>query len=872
MSPLLPTPLLERGDELRRLQSCIAALRGDAPRGRCVVVEGEAGIGKTSLLRALRADAGSDVQWLWGACEPLLAAPPLGALIELIDQLPPSLATAVRSGQATQAVLAGMLAMLRDRARPLVLVIDDVQWADGATLDLLRYLARRIEGTRALLVLLCRAENLGDGALRALLAGLPAAGTTRLALAPLTAAAVARLAADAGRSAQGLFEATRGNPFFVTELLVAPAGQLPRAVRDAVLAHASALPPAARDVLDLASLCPGGLEIDVLDAVLDETGAATDHCLRAGVLLRHAQLLVFRHELARQAIEGACAPQRAADLHHALFDALSLRGAAPERLVHHAEKAGLGAAVLRLAPQAAREAAALGAHRQAAALYGLALAHAGALTGAQRAVLLVRCADAHAALGRLQEAHALREQALALHRGVGDALAVGLDLCELSRLDWLVGAVAQGVAHARAALDALGRAQAPPRAFAQAYAALAQLHLIDEPHAALEWGRRALQESRACADLPTEISGLNAVGFVEVLHGDAPEGWQRLEHALALAREHDHVAIAARTYANLASLNIVHRRFDALRALCDEGLVCTEAHDLDRSTAVLRIRLATADVEQGRWAQARADLTRLRETFDLAPLQDEQSRHLLARLDLREGRDGAAAYWHTAFEGRLWLSVDPWYAPQAPSAVEAAWTLGEPTLALRLAQQHLPTALARGERWRIGQLLCWLRRLGAEPPSAQPARLPTPCQRELDGDLRAAAEAWRALGCPYDAAMVLLHGETADVIEALQAFDALGALPAGRMARRRLRAAGVADVARGPYRAARNDPDGLTPRERQVLDLLREGLSNSQIAARLHRSARTVEHHVTALLAKLGATTREAAVAAADTRPRAKTE
>lgn len=862
------TVLFERDAELGLLNQRIESLRAQPGVGHCVVVEGQAGLGKTSLLRALRRASGPDVEWLWGGCEPLLSAPPLGALFDLIDSLPPSLAAAVRSGQT---VLAEMLALLRDRARPLVMVIDDVQWADGATLDLLRYLARRIEGTRALLVLLCRAENVHDSPVRALLASLPASGVTRLALQPLSREAVTQLAGAAGRSVEGLFEATRGNPFFVSELLAAPPGQLPLAVRDAVLAHAAALPAPARDVLDLASLCPGGLELDVLDAVLDDVGRAVDHCLRAGLLLRDAQTLVFKHELARQAIEDACAPLRAADLHHALFDALSLRGAGAERLVHHAAKAGLGAAVLRLAPQAAREAAALGAHRQAASLYGLAIEHAHTLDGAERARLLACCADAHAALGHLREAAALREQALALHRGASDLLAVGLDLCELSRLDWLAGAVPRGVDHARAALGAFTQANAPPRAFAQAYAALAQLHLIDDPHAARAWGLKALSQARACSDLNAEISALNAVGFVEVLHDSAELGWQRLAQALALAREHDQAAVAARTYANLASLMLVHRRFDALRVSCAEGLVCTEAHDLDRSTTVLRIRLAAGDIEQGRWPQARADLLRLRATFELAPLQDEQSRFLLAKLDLREGVEDGAAYWRTGFEGRLWLSVDPWYAPQAPAVIEAAWTLGETALAARLIDRFLSVALARGECWRIAQLLCWMRRLGLHLPKPLPQPLPEPCRLELDGQPRAAAEAWLALGCRYEAALALLHGDAQDLQAAMQHCDALGAVPAGRIARRSLRAAGATEVARGPYRGTRSDPAGLTPRERQVLEFLREGLTNAQIAERLHRSPRTVEHHVAALLAKLGAATREAAVAAADARQHAKT-
>ena len=163
----------------------IERLRGGSGAGSCVLVYGEAGVGKTSLLRSVQSRFSADVQWLWGGCEPLLSAPPLGPLIELLDRLPVALAAAVRSGQRLQEVLAGMLAMLRERATPVLLVIDDVHWADSATLDLLRYVGRRIESTRALLVLSYRDDALAiEHPLRGLLGGLPACATLRACTAP----------------------------------------------------------------------------------------------------------------------------------------------------------------------------------------------------------------------------------------------------------------------------------------------------------------------------------------------------------------------------------------------------------------------------------------------------------------------------------------------------------------------------------------------------------------------------------------------------------------------------------------------------------------------------------------------------------------
>jgi len=437
-------PLLERAAELDLLCGHIAASRSEPAVGRCVLLASEAGGGKSSLLAQVARRAGSDVEWLWGACEPMLSPPPLGGLIDLLDRLPPSLAAAVRTGR-TPEVLAGMLALLRDRRTPTVLVIDDVQWADGATLDLLRYLGRRIESTRALLVLSYRDEALGgDHPLLGVVGSLPPRVCLRMQLAPLSRSAVAELARRAGRSARGLHRVTQGNPFFVTELLAGDAQTLPASVRDAVLARAARLSPEARDVLELASVVPTQIELELLDAVVDDAPAAVAACAAAGLLHLDGAGLRFRHELARRAIEAGLAPGRAAALHAAVFDALSVRGAPVARLVHHAAKAGLSGAVLALAPQAAREAAQASAHRQAAVLYGLALEHAATVSAQERASLHVANADECQLVNRMDDAVASRRQALALHRQLGESLAEGLDLCALARIEWYRGAPQEG--------------------------------------------------------------------------------------------------------------------------------------------------------------------------------------------------------------------------------------------------------------------------------------------------------------------------------------------------------------------------------------------------------------------------------------------
>ena len=136
-----------------------------------------------------------------------------------------------------------------------------------------------------------------------------------------------------------------------------------------------------------------------------------------------------------------------------------------------------------------------------------------------------------------------------------------------------------------------------------------------------------------------------------------------------------------------------------------------------------------------------------------------------------------------------------------------------------------------------------------------------PYALELAGDLAGAAAAWDVIGRPYDAALVRLGStDEAELRQALSVFDDLGAKPAAAAARRRMKSLGIGAIPRGPRAATKATPAGLTPREREVLALLTEGLPDREISLRLFISERTVQHHVSAVLAKIGVSSRTAAV------------
>ena len=862
-----PSPLLERNEPLSALVDLVSGLARGAGHGRCMLLEGDAGVGKTSLLAAARAATADRADWWWGTCEPLLAPPALAPWFDMLPGLPPRLAETIRRGQVGADLYTGLLSVMRDAPRPLVVVVEDAHWADGASLDLLRFLARRVALTSALLVVSWRdAELAPDHPLRAVIAGLPAESTQRITLGPLSAAAVAEWAGRAGRDARGLFEATGGNPFFLGQLLASPrdaSGGIPTAVRDALIVRVGRLPAPVREVLDLVSLSPVALEVDVLGRTCSPEPEDLAAAVHSG-LLRHeaggdVPGLRFVHELARMAVASALGP-RAQALHALLFDALGQQHGVPvARRVHHAQHAGLAHAVMRLAPQAARAAALASAHRQAAALYALALRHVELLDAATEAAL----AEAHAAecllTNEIDAAAESGRRALALAVRAADALAEGRHLRLLARIEWIRGRQPEGVALAARAISRLEAFAPDGREHAMACLTMGQLHLLaDDPLVAARWVDRALPGLQAAGDLEGEVYALNTAGASRLLLGQDAGGLSMLHAALAKARDGGFEELAARAWANLASTALVQQRLDDAAALCRDGLAYCEARDVDVFAIHLQIRQALVLVQRGQWAEGVALLAALDARQDLNPLQRTHLRWQRAFMAVRRREPEAAAAWRAVAEDGPPLDPPPWYFDLTLMRVEAAWLGGEPAAALALAEAAWGRRSVRRDAWRRAELAVWLCRLG-RPVEAE-ADWPAPPRLTLQGRHAEAAQAWATLGNPYEEALALADGDLPQNRAALQKLLAMGALAAARIVRARLRTGGARGVPRGSYGRARHDALGLTTRQREVLVGLRQGLSNREIALRLRRSERTVENHVAALIAKLGARDRHDAV------------
>ena len=832
--------------------------------GRTVLIGGEAGIGKTTLVERFIAEQGRAARVLWGACDALLTPRPLGPLHDIMRQAPAELGTLLDLGKDWLDIASALLAWLERGAVPTVIVVEDAHWADEATLDLLRFLGRRMPKTRALLVVTYRDDELApQHSLWRVLGDLPARATIRLALPRLSEAAVDRLAQQAGRPTGGLYVATGGNPFFGTGVLAHGAEGLPATVRDAVLGRAARLSPPARQVLDLASIVPGAIEPGIVAAVCGPSAPQIEECAASGLLLLRDDRLAFRHDLARRAVEETLPATRARELHAQVLAALTGDGMEPvplARLVHHATQAGHAPSVLRFAPQAARQASGAGAHCQAADHYATALRYAPRLPPAERAELLegrsFECylmADSDAAIQA-------RQEATDIWRRLDRPEREGDGVRWLSRLFWQAGNKQEADRYADEAIAIL-EPLAPGPALAMAYSNRAQLHGLAEEHAAaLGWGRRALALAWELGETEIMVHALTNIGADELRLGDEA-GRAKLETALAtaLAHElHDHVA---RAYANLACAAIEGRDYARGLDYLEKGLAYATARDLDTYGPYLRGWRARARFEQGQWRAAEEDARRALRDPPGAAVIPLPALITLGHLYARCGEPTAAALLDSARTIAIRTGEPQRLGPLAAARAEAAWWRSDPAQTLAEARAGYDRVAHTGDGWMLGQLAFWIWRAGGlDWPPDGPA---LPYDLMLRGEWRAAAAEWERLGCPFERGLALAEGDVVAQLAALELFDELGARPAGEALRRTLRAAGVKGIPRGPRPVTRGNAFGLTERENEVLRLLGEGLSNAEIATRLSISAKTVDHHVSAILAKIGAHTRGEAVAAA---------
>ena len=744
--------------ELLERQSATASLRGalaDATRGagRMVFVSGEAGIGKTSLVRAFVEDLPRGTRVLSGACDDLLTPAPLGAIRDVARRTHGPLAAALAgSGDVAAAVLAELSA-----GPPTVLLVEDLHWADEATLDLLAFVARRIGDLRTAVILTYRDDEVGRASpLRRLLGAAPSA--VRVALDRLSLNAVIALAPDRA-VALHVHGRTRGNPFLVTELLHA-GGRLPASVSESVLGRLTRLSEASRAFVEQLAVIPARAEPELLDVLQPGWADLAAPAEELGVLDVRDGALTFRHELARQAVEESLPGGRRIQLNRAVLAAL-LDEEPPDRarILHHADRCRDVDAVLAHGPAAARAAAAAGAHQQALAFREQVRPVADRLPHDDRAAFFEELAWEYYYANRFADAVDGRAHGRRPARGREDPRHAGPPALHERR-------AAGGARGDRPG----GRRRADRRAGRHPPGGAARAHR-----------RRAGGAARARGGGRARSGPRRPHRVRHELRGPGPGAARRPQRPRPAPRRH-----RAGDRGGPARLPrpLLHqhraRRSNASAATTSWPTTSTRGSSRAREVEflshayTLEAHRSLLQMIRGEWAAAEQGL---RELVGAHPDAGVLARHtlpVLARLLVRRGADDADEWLERAWELARRADVLPVLAPAALATVEHAWLTGRPELAdepVRLLGERLHRPGV--ERYR-GELLRYLRRLGrpAEPFDGCPEEFAA----GLRGDWRAAAAA--AAVDPYAQALELAESPDPDtVLAALACLDGLGAGP-----------------------------------------------------------------------------------------------
>ena len=683
-----------------------------------MLVSGEAGVGKSSLARLFCEEHAAGTRVLVGACDALQTPRPLGPFLDLAAGGARRVEAALEQAAKPYAIYAALVEELQvTRGRSIVL-LEDLHWADDATLDVVRLLARRVRLLPGLVLATFRDDELAaTHPVRLLLgelAGTP--GVTRVHLDPLSEGAVAELAREHAVDVAALYRRTSGNPFFVSEVLASGGADVPGTVRDAVLARAARLGPGAREVLERVAVVPHRAELWLLDALGGEHMASLDACLDAGMLRSDGDAVAFRHELARRAVEESIGPGRRVLLHREVLQALQRPPAGtPDlaRLAHHAEGADDAVQVLRTAPAAAERAEELGAHREAAAQWARALRFAGSLPPDERAALSERHAEACYVIDHGAEALASLEDALAAYRQVGDRRAEGAALCRLSRILWCPGRLAESDAAGLQALEVLEALPEGPE-LGQAYVNQANLAaFVGDAPRSIVWAERALEVGERLGDVATILAATVDLGGMRAALGDPsgrPTLYECIERGTALGLESE----VGRAWLNLAAGDLAGRDYATFdRSFALAAAYCTE-HDLDLWLRYMEACAARAALERGR----------LDEAVDLAaPILFRRGPSVMPRLmsltviglvRARRGDPGAAEAIGEAFAAAEPRRSLDGLAPVAAARAELAWISGRPQDVGAVTEEAFTGAVASGWERNVGELARWRWRAGIE--------------------------------------------------------------------------------------------------------------------------------------------------------------
>jgi DNA-binding CsgD family transcriptional regulator len=853
--------LIERAGFLTTLQTLYENVSGG--EGHCVLLSGEAGIGKTSLVKAFVREREGDCHIFQGTCDALFTPRPLAPLYDIAFQMQTDFLQEKKDNEDRAGLFARFFQELCSLKETCLIIMEDLQWADEATLDLIKFLARRISRIRCLVILTFRDDDIHSRhPLRNLLGQLPTDTFTRLNLTPLSREAVEKMSVEKGWLGEDVYEISGGNPFYVSEILASYSPGIPDNIKDSVLSVYNRQDEQTKQVWNILSVLPTGFELNWLQEMEPAGITAVENSLATKILELKDELIFFKHELYRRTIESSLSPFLRVALNKkilGLFLEKFEKNLQTERIIHLAKNANEYDLVVRYAPVAAKQAACMGAHIEASRLYLSAIEY---YQGNDKDVLIqfYECYAYECYLtNQIKEAIIYQKKALTLWKEKGDIEKTGNCMRFLSRLWWFDGKRKQAEYYAVQAIEVLGD-QAPSRAKAMSFSNMSQLKMLsDHTEECIFWGEKAIAIAKELKDEEIHAHALNNMGSaLMTVPSSIAKGMHLLQQSLEIALKNSYHEHVARAYTALGSNSVSMKDYASAIKTLDEGINYCEDRDLDSLKLYMLSWKSRLYLETGSWDKALDLANTILKNDNIVPVIKIGALVVTATILIRKGHLDALQMLLEAKSMAFDTMELQRIIPVLSAILEYEWITG--TMVLDPGTLDLAINMIRqiGKITNKNRLYYWLRKS---------RRNYLPPNEGYDGyDIfsvtmaRDEAERWERTGCPYEQALALFEGAESDKKKAIAIVQNLGARAIYEKMKLEMRTSGIKNIPRGMRKSTKSNPALLTERELDVLQMLKKGMQNKEIAGQLFISAKTVDHHISAILFKLDVNSRIKAV------------
>jgi ATP/maltotriose-dependent transcriptional regulator MalT len=856
--------LIERDGFLRSLETLFeSVIEGE---GHCILLSGEAGIGKTSLIKSFYKEKKDNCKIYQGTCDALFTPRPLAPIYDIIWQIQKDTNENELHNVDKSLLFNQLFNGLEQQRKPVIIIIEDIHWADEATLDFIKFFARRIGRIHCLFILSYRDNEILDNhPLRNVLGQLSPDSITRLHLQPLSKDAVEKMAEERGYKGEDVFSISGGNPFYVTEILASYSPGVPDNIKDSILSVYHRQEKGTKNAWEICSVIPEGLEINRFGKIKSSWDEGMDHCFALQIIIIKKNRVVFKHELYRRTIEGSLSPFKRIALNKKMLelflDSFEAEGEI-ERIVHYAKNANENKLVVKYAPIAARQAACVGAHIEASKLFLTAIEYSDGNDEDQMVEFYESYAYECYLTNQTKDAIIYQGKALKVWQKKKEIERAGHSLSFLSRLWWFNGNRQEAEKYGKQAIEIL-ESQPASKAKAMAYSNMSQLKMLSDDKAeCVEWGNKAIEMAKKIKDDEILSHAMNNVGSIlwKVNFSDE-SGKKMLFESLDIALKNSFHEHAARSYSNIASIYLLYKEYELAKQVLEVGINYCEERNLDSSKNYKLYAKARVFLETGDWQRAASILENLVSNPSQVGSVKIAALAVLAIIKIRKGEEDALIYLIEAKQLALKTNEHHRIIPVMIAELQYEWLTGKQ----RITEEELKLSndlIQRVENIFLNsEFSFWLQKVRKKD-----LRLPElyePYKLLKEGKCRLAAAYWETKDCPFEKAFALYAGNEEDKKNALLIFQQIGADAVYEKIKMEMRADGIKKIPRGLRESTKTNPAQLTNRELDVLHLLQKGIQNKEIAGTLFISPKTADHHISNILFKLEVKSRAMAVAEA---------